>query len=127
MILSVLFCTMYAIGLTNKYVHYPQRLLSLYEPVVSYSFPLVVFGWMQWFTVRRFELIWGFLQQHSLQIYLIHGLVMYKMMAWVNCPSEVLPFVTFGITVVGAVIIRRLTNVLLSWRLLIKEGEKVIR
>lgn len=91
-------------------MHYPDILTKVYEPVVSYIFLFVVFGFMQRFTIKRFETMWDFFQRHSLQIYLVHGIVMYKMIEWVKLPSEILVFLIFGVTVIFAVILNGITN-----------------
>lgn len=101
---------LYGIQLTDKYVHYSSILTATYEPVVSYIFPFLVLGVMQRFSVKRFDMIWNFFQKHSLQIYLLHGIVMYKMIEWIKLPSEILVFLIFGITIALAIIMRRMTD-----------------
>lgn len=111
-VLCVIFMLLYGVQLTDKYMHYPGILTKAYEPVVSYVFPFVVFGFMQRFGIKRFEAMWNFLQRHSLQIYLVHGIVMYRMIEWVKLPSEILVFLIFGVIVIFAVILNGITNII---------------
>lgn len=111
-VLCIIFMLLYGVQLTDKYIHYPNILTRAYEPIVSYIFPFMAFGFMQRLAIKRFEAIWDFFQRHSLQIYLLHGIVMYRMIEWVKLPSEILVFLIFGVIVIFAVILNGITNII---------------
>lgn len=111
-VLCIIFMFLYGVQLTDKYIHYPNILTRAYEPIVSYIFPFMAFGFMQRLAIKRFEVIWDFFQRHSLQIYLLHGIVMYRMIEWVKLPSEILVFLIFGVMIIFAVILNGLTNII---------------
>lgn len=56
--------------------------------------------------VQRMMPFWIFLQKHSLQIYLVHGIVLYTCIERVNVPSEVFIFIIFILTIICAVIMK---------------------
>lgn len=115
-IATTIFLILYLIQLTNKYVHYPYALVYVYEPIVSCIFTFIALG----IVARRhsyppkLEKMWGFLQRHSLQIYLIHGILLYNMIERLKLPSELLVCLILFATIGAAFVLRTILSFLMK-------------
>lgn len=64
--------------------------------------------------VSKLTQFWSFFQKHSLHIYLVHGIVLYAIVGKLNLPSEILIFIIFIFSIIGAIIMRYLENKILN-------------
>ena len=106
----VSFVILWNICLLNKHIHLPEQVLFLIESAESYVFPLVIIGLLFSFKVIRLKKFWGFFQSHSLQIYLVHGIVLELVIRQIDLPSEILIFLIFFITVLMAFSLKFVTK-----------------
>lgn len=110
LIVSLFFLMFWGTQLTAKYIGYPSIMLHMCEFIQSYTFPIMIFGLMGLLRAHKFEALWMFLQKHSLQIYLIHGIVLWQMKDINIISSELLVFIIFVITLFYSVSIKYFVN-----------------
>lgn len=96
LIVSFIFLLSWGVQLTAKYFDYPSIMQYIGEHLQSYTFPIMIFGLLGLLRAHKFEALWMFLQKHSLQIYLIHGIVLLQMKDMSIIPSELLTFIIFS-------------------------------
>lgn len=102
----LIFPLLWAISLCGKNIHLPTYLAFINTCLQSYIFPFFVMVLLSNIKVQRMMPFWIFLQKHSLQMYLVHGIVLYTCIERVNVPSEVFIFIIFILTIICAVIMK---------------------
>lgn len=102
----LIFLFLWVISLCGKYLHLPASIAFINTCLQSYIFPFVVLKLLSNFKVKRTSSFWNFLQKHSLQVYLVHGILLYACIERVNVPSEVFIFIIFILTIICAVIMK---------------------
>lgn len=112
----LLFSLFWCIQLTDKYVHYHPVLYDTGQYIMSYTFPFVAFGLLNFFCLReRMKSIWLRIQKYTLEIYLIHGCILYYALEnkiW-GINSEVAIFVILSITFLLAFIFKNIQKVII--------------
>ena len=116
-VLVLFFFVSWGISLTSKYWELPLWSMWMNENVQSYLFPFVTFSFLMYFCLNKFHGLWLFLQKHSLQIYLAHGIVLHVMKTIDWMPSEILVFFIFVMTLIIAIVFRSVTNIIGTGRL----------
>lgn len=112
----LLFSLFWCIQLTSKYVHYHPVLYDMGQYIISYTFPFVIFGLLNFFCLReRMKSIWLRIQKYTLEIYLIHGCILYYALEnkiW-GINSEVAIFVILAITFLLAFIFKNIQKTII--------------
>lgn len=108
-----LFLVLWAISLVGKRLQLQSWTCSINDCLQSYVFPFFVIWLLMRFKVSKLLPFWNFLQKHSLHVYLVHGIVLYACVGKIKLPSEILIFVIFIFTILGAVVMRYLENIII--------------
>lgn len=102
----ITFLLLWAISLCGKNIHLPAYLAFINTCLQTYIFPFFVMVLLSNIKVQRMSPFWIFLQKHSLQVYLVHGIVLYTCIERVDIPSEIFIFLIFILTIICAVIMK---------------------
>lgn len=106
----LMFPLLWAISLCGKNIHLPAYLAFINTCLQSYIFPFFVMVLLSNIKVQRMIPFWIFLQKHSLQVYLVHGIILYACIERVDIPSEIFIFLIFILTIICAVIMKYVEN-----------------
>lgn len=102
----IIFLLLWAISLCGKNIHLPAYLAFINTCLQTYIFPFFVMVLLSNIKVQRMSPFWIFLQKHSLQVYLVHGIILYACIERVDIPSEIFIFLIFILTIICAVIMK---------------------
>lgn len=102
----LIFPLLWAISLCGKNIHLSAYLAFINTCLQSYIFPFFVMVLLSNIKVLRMSPFGIFLQKHSLQVYLVHGIVLYACIERVDIPSEIFIFLIFILTIICAVIMK---------------------
>lgn len=102
----ITFLLLWAISLCGKNIHLPAYLAFINTCLQTYIFPFFVMVLLSNIKVQRMSPFWIFLQKHSLQVYLVHGIILYACIERVDIPSEIFIFLIFILTIICAVIMK---------------------
>ncbi len=109
--IGVVFFASWGMSLVSKYLDLPIWSMWMNENVQSYLFPFVILSFLMSFCINKFCGFWLFLQKHSLQIYLAHGILLHVMKPIDYIPSEILVFLIFVMTLMMAIVLSSVTNI----------------
>lgn len=115
--LVFIFFLLWSYMLCYKYINYHLLSFNVCEYIVSYIFPLTVISGLKYLKVNRLLSFWNFFQRYSLQIYLLHGMILFYFIDLkLKIPSELMIFVIFLITILLSVCLKKIVTCLISQR-----------
>lgn len=110
-IMVSLFLLLWFVELSHKYFTYSNLLLCIQPNVISYITPFVVLSLSNWFTPLKCTKMWEYLNKISLQIYLVHVIVLFYFTGKnFSLHSEVQAFLVWGITLILSMGFYKLTK-----------------
>ena len=113
--LAFIFLLLWSYMLSYKYFNYHLLSFNICEYIISYIFPLTVISGLQYLKVNRLLSFWNFFQRYSLQIYLLHGIVLFYLISFkTKMPNELMIFVIFFITILLSVCLKRIASCFIS-------------
>lgn len=115
MIMVSLFLLLWFVQLSHKYFVYPDAILRLQPNIISYITPFAVLSLASWFTPVRWMGMWEYLNKISLQIYLVHGIVLFYFTGKnYSLHLEVQVFLIWGISFILSIGFYKLTKLIVK-------------
>lgn len=108
-VLTFVFMLLWAYMLCHKDLNIHLLSTGFCESIISYVFPLMIISVLKYLQITRLLSFWSFLQKHTLQIYLIHGIVLFNIVNH-DISSELMIFIIFFITILSSICLNKIVS-----------------